>query len=158
HFAVAPNTLPSTKALLTGHVWRQQGGVPLAKGMTTLAQSFRAAGYRTGLFSGSGYVSPAFAVDRGFETAPRDALLDEDAAAGGLHNENAAHVATEALDWLRTLQPDERAFVYLHVIHPHNPYAPPPPFATRAVVPGASFDGSTRALLDLRHSHGPLAA
>ena len=150
HFSVAPNTLPSTKALFTGHVWRQEGGVRLADDLPTLAEAFRAAGYRTGLFSGSAYVSRAFGVDRGFEVAPEEALLGEEEDLG-LPNENAARVGDSALAWLERLPADSRVFLYLHVIHPHNPYDPPAPFADRARGPDSAIDGRTRTLLAVSH-------
>ena len=61
HRSVAPNTLPSTKALMTGKVWPARGGWKLSEDDgATLAEHFRAAGYRTGLFSNNPYVSSEF--------------------------------------------------------------------------------------------------
>jgi arylsulfatase A-like enzyme len=157
HFSVAPNTLPSTKALFTGHVWRQEGGVRLPSDLPTLAEAFRTAGYRTGLFSGSVYVSRAFGVDRGFEVAPEEALLGEEEDRG-LPNENADRVGKAALGWLERLPSDSRVFLYLHVIHPHNPYDPPPPFAGRARVAGSAIDGRTRTLLAVAHQRRRVTA
>lgn len=150
HRSVAPNTLPSTKALLTGRAFVHGGGWKLpASGPPTLAELFRRAGYRTGLFSGNVYVGPAYGTDRGFEhVAPG---LEVEAGTAG-YNDNAARVHRAALDWLAGLAPGDKAFVYLHTIHPHNPYAPPPALAARftAGIPSA-IDGSTGTLLDLVH-------
>ncbi len=152
HRSVAPNTLPSTRDLFTGRVfltrrsWERAG-----KDRPTLAEAFRHAGYRTGLFSGNAYVSARFGLARGFEHVSQAALLDPlDEPAGGAPpvNRNAEQVHAAALSWLAGLPPGERAFLYLHTIHPHNPYAPPPAFERRftAGIPSA-IDGRTRTLL-----------
>lgn len=150
HLAVAPNTLPSTKALFTGRIWRQGGGVPLGPELPTLAEAFRRAGYRTGLFSGSVYVSAAFGTARGFDSAPEETLLEEQDASRK-PNENAHQVGEAALAWINHLRESERAFLYLHVIHPHNPYDPPSPFRERASLNGSRIDGGTRTLRDIVH-------
>ena len=150
HFAVAPNTLPSTKALLTGRVWRQRGGVPLGVSPPTLAEQFRAAGYRTGLFSGNVWVSRAYGVDRGFETAPESTIFGADTEKARPYNDNAETVHRAALDWLATLPPGARAFLYLHVVHPHNPYDPPAALRARFDDGrGGTLDGSSPTLLAL---------
>lgn len=150
HLAVAPSTLPSTKALFTGRTWRQRGGVRLGPDLPTLAEAFRSAGYRTGLFSGNVYVSRAFGMHRGFEAAPEDTLVGEEKP-GGHANDNAARVNAAALAWIRTLPSNARVFLYLHVIHPHNPYQPPGQLVSRAELEGSTIDGSTRTLLDIVH-------
>jgi len=150
HFSVAPNTLPSTKALLTGHVWRQRGGVPLGPTHKTLAETFRAAGYRTGLFSGNVHVSRAFGVDRGFDVAPESTIFGADVEQTRPYNDNAETVHRAALAWLDSLPPRARAFVYVHVVHPHNPYDPPPALRARFDdARGATLDGSSATLVAL---------
>ena len=150
HFAVAPNTLPSTKALLTGRVWRQRGGVPLGATPGTLAERFRAAGYRTGLFSGNVWVSRVYGVDRGFETAPESTIFGADTEKARSYNDNAETVHRAALDWLATLPPGARAFLYVHVVHPHNPYDPPAALRARFDDGGGgTLDGSSATLLAL---------
>ena len=154
HRSVAPNTLPSTKALFTGHAFVSRGGWKLdpADG-PTLAEMFRQAGYHTGLFSGNVYVSAAYQMDRGFEHAANEVLIEGyTAAEHPAHNENAARAHASALAWLRTLPPGARAFLYLHVIHPHNPYDPPEPFRSRwtAGIP-SRIEGSTETLTAIQH-------
>jgi arylsulfatase A-like enzyme len=154
HRSVAPNTIPSTKALFTGRTFVTGGDWRLEpKDGTTMAELFQGAGYRTGLFSGNVYISSAFGTDRGFEHADEGVLMDE-AMGGPLdspYNDNAARVQTAALDWLRKVPRGEKAFLYLHTIHPHNPYAPPEPFLSRytAGIP-SRIDGSTETLSDVR--------
>lgn len=146
HRSVAPNTIPSTKALFTGRTFVTGGDSVLEPDEgETLAERFRDAGYRTGLFSGNVYVSPSFGTDRGFEHVAEDVLMDADAAGPAALNDNASQAHAAALGWLRTLRPDDRAFLYFHTIHPHNPYAPPDPYRTlytRGIR--SSIDGSPR--------------
>jgi arylsulfatase A-like enzyme len=148
HRSVAPNTLPSTKALFTGRPYVARGGWKLTpEEGPTLAERFREAGYRTGLFSGNVHVGPAFGTDRGFEH-----VAEEEAEVPGRPwNDNAARVQAAALVWVRSLPPGTKAFLYLHTIHPHNPYAPPEPYRSRftAGVPSA-IDGSTDTLTALK--------
>lgn len=152
HRSVAPNTIPSTKALFTGRTFVTGGDLSLGpdEGIT-LAERFRQAGYRTGLFSGNVYVSSEYGTDRGFDYVAKDVLMDADGAGRHSLNDNAAQVHAAALAWLETLPRGERAFLYLHTIHPHNPYAPPDPYRarfTRGIR--SSIDGSTETLLAVR--------
>ncbi|HEV7509778.1 MAG TPA: sulfatase [Thermoanaerobaculia bacterium] len=146
HRSVAPNTLPSTKELFTGTAFVERGGWKLtAEDGPTLAEEFRAAGYHTGLFSGNPHISAAFGTDRGFEHAAPEVLIDSYAGVG--YNDNAARVHAAALAWLHSLPPGSKAFLYLHTIHPHNPYDPPEPFRSRFTAGIASTaDGSTDTL------------
>ncbi len=147
HRSVAPNTLPATKALLTGKAWVDRGGRKLpVDEASTLAEAWRAAGYRTGLFSGNTYVSPAYGVERGFEQVTEVPLAEARAP----YNDNAERLHEAALAWLRSLPSGTPAFVYVHAIHPHNPYDPPEPWRSEATRGLAStIDGSTKTLLDL---------
>ena len=153
HRANAPNTLPSTKTLFTGHAFRSRGGWKLGpEDGPTLAEAFRRAGYRTGLFSGNVYVSPAYGTDRGFEHHAPEVLIEGySAREKPPYNDNAERVNAAALAWLRSLPPGSRAFLYLHVIHPHNPYDPPPAFRSAWAPPSASrLDGSTATLTGIK--------
>ncbi|HYN20625.1 MAG TPA: sulfatase-like hydrolase/transferase [Thermoanaerobaculia bacterium] len=153
HRSVAPNTMPSTKALFTGHTFVSRGGWKLLpEDGTTLAEQFKAAGYRTGLFSGNVYVSSAYGTDRGFEHVAEDVLIDGySQEEKPPFNDNAARAHAAALKWLASLPSGERAFLYFHTIHPHNPYDPPDPYRSRytAGIP-SSIDGSTQTLSSIK--------
>lgn len=157
HRSVAPNTLPSTKALFTGRTYASRGGWKLEpEEGTTLAEMFRAAEYRTGLFSGNVYVSPAYKTDRGFEHVAEEVQIDgliggAPAVIHAPYNNNAEMAHAAALAWLKTLRPGEKAFLYFHTIHPHNPYDPPEPFRTRLTqgIP-STIDGSTPTLTGIK--------
>ncbi len=155
HRSVAPDTLPSTKALFTGRTFVEHGGWKLhPEDGKTLAELLHAAGYRTGLFSGNPHVGPAFGTDRGFDHVAGDVYFDSYYYAGPVkppYNDNAARVQERALAWLRSLPPGEKAFLYLHTIHPHNPYEPPEPFRSRFTAGiGSGIDGSTETLLGIK--------
>jgi arylsulfatase A-like enzyme len=155
HRSVAPNTLPSTKALFTGRAFVSRGGWKLtAEDGPTLAEQFKGAGFHTGLFSGSVYVSPAYGTERGFEHVAGEVLVDGQPEEGKRFrpfNDNAAQIHAAVLAWLASLPKEERAFLYLHTIHPHNPYDPPEPFRSRFTAGILStIDGSTQTLADIR--------
>ena len=153
HRSVAPSTLPSTRALFTG---RLQPEAADAGEAVMLAEHFREAGYRTALFSGNPYVGPAYGLDRGFDHVAEGVLYEEDPSAP--FNDNAARVHAAALDWLEALPAGERAFVYIHTIHPHNPYDPPRDLArgfTRRIH-GSAIDGSTDTLFAVQRRRRPV--
>ncbi len=150
HFSIAPNTMPSTKALFTGRAYRTKGGWKLTEeGGPTLAEAWLAAGYRTAAFSANAFVSDEFGLARGFEEAPPSVGVT---ARDDEKVPTADRVHRYGLRWLEKLDAGARAFVYLHTIHPHNPYDPPEPFRGRFTAGiDSEIDGSSRTLLDLKH-------
>jgi len=149
-FSIAPNTVPSMKALFTGRVFLDTGGFKLAADIPTLAEQFRDAGFRTGLFSGNGNVSVWRGLTRGFEQVARRVLFasHQHGPDSADYNDNAERVQEAALQWIESLEPDERVFMHLQTIHPHNPFDPPEPFRSQFTegVPSA-IDGSTETLV-----------
>lgn len=162
HRVNAPSTLPSTRALMTGHAYRVPGEwEEVSPSYTFLAEAFRQAGYRTGLFSGNAFVSDAYGLDRGFEHVDEGVhFRGEDGEGhdggsapgdGASFNDNAARVQAAALSWLDRLGSGERAFLYLHTIHPHNPFDPPPELEEHfAGGVDSAIDGSTDTLMAVR--------
>jgi arylsulfatase A-like enzyme len=151
HRSTAPNTLLSIRHLFTGRIlidgeaWSRVGAH-----LSTLAEAFRAAGYRTGLFSANGYVSAHYGLARGFEHVSKEALFDGGPPDSTEVNRSAERAHDAALAWLTTLPEDAPVFLYLHTIHPHNPYSPPPDLAARYTGGIAStIHGDTRTLRDL---------
>lgn len=157
HRSVAPNTLPSTKALFTGRAFVSRGGWKLLpEDGATLAEMFKAAGYRTGLFSGNVYIGPAYDTARGFDHVADEVQIDgliggAPAVIPAAYNDNAEKAHASALAWLKTLKPGEKAFIYIHTIHPHNPYDPPDPFRSRFTqgIP-SEINGSTPTLTGIK--------
>lgn len=148
HRAVAPNTLPSTKALFTGHTWRQAGGWSLAAySGPTLAEIFARHGYLTALVSHNPYVSSDYGVDRGFArdlSHPPHHELDS-------ANDDSAQVLGDALSLIETVDRDQPLFLYVHALNPHNPYTAPSeaPSASQDSGSAAALDGTTKLLLDV---------
>jgi arylsulfatase A-like enzyme len=151
HFTTASNTPPSTEALFTGEVVVTGGG-PAPDGPPTLAELFEAAGYRTAVASGNPYLSEASGLTRGFRTRLFCAV-EEDHRPGARPtiNRNAERVHDAALGWLSALPSDDRIFLYVHTMHPHNPYTPPAEFRRPgAPLGGSVIEGTTRTLVDIR--------
>jgi len=112
----------------------------------TLAETFRDAGYATGLFSNNPYVSATYGVDRGFDHV---AAPTEGGTRAYFDDAEKIHAAT--LEWLGKQTRDQPVFLYLHTLHPHNPYAPPPAFTARHTQGIAStIDGSTPTLVEIQ--------
>lgn len=159
HWSVAPNTLPATKALLTGELplFDESGKLP-SDGPPTLAERIREVGFRTVLVSGNVYVGPAFGTARGFT----DYVAVEPARNAGRSpraiNDHAERVHAAALRWLDGLRPGERAFLYLHVLNPHNPYAPPADFVHDTGRAQSEIDGSTATLVAIRQRRRAVSA
>ncbi len=150
HQSLAPNTLPSTKTLFTGRPVLHSDRSPLPpNGPPLLAELFAAAGRRTALFSGNIFVSDDYGFTRGFEHCDRSVLLDEHPK--GAYNDNAEWVHAAALDWLAGIGEGESIFLYVHTIHPHNPYDPPAAFEPPglAAIP-SQIGGDSGTLLKVR--------
>ena len=151
HVSVAPNTGPATASLFTGHVFFAGRGLPPSS-PETLAEVFAKAGFVTASVSSNPHLSPSYGLARGFERV-EFLPLEQDHRADGrvLVNDSAAQVHRAALTWLDDRQPGESIFLYLHTLHPHNPYTPPEPFPSRFVnARAAKIDGRTRTLASIR--------
>ncbi|HZL99890.1 MAG TPA: sulfatase [Planctomycetota bacterium] len=116
--ALSPWTLPSHMTLLTGldpvaHGVKRAGFV-LSSRVTTLAESLRAAGFRTAAFTDGGFVHHEFGFGQGFEVY-RDAVNPV-----GMVN-GFARLLPEALEWMHSTR-HEDSFVFLHTFDVHTPY------------------------------------
>jgi arylsulfatase len=122
-------TKPATASLLTGRLPSAHGAEHaisvLEERHVTLAEHLAAAGFRTGGISANGFVvGGGMGFDQGFEHfAERITTEDPGYVRAGV-------LVDEALAWIDA-QGDEPLFLYLHVIDPHAPYLPPPPFDER---------------------------
>ena len=151
HFSIAPNTVPSMKSLFTGRVFLATGGHKLSRDLATLPGAFSQAGFHTGLFSGNGNVSDWRGMTRDFDFVARSVLFASVEKRGdATYNDNAERVHAAALRWIESFDSDERLFLHLQTVHPHNPYDPPEPFLSRfGTGPGSEIDGSTKTLTDI---------
>src|SRR5262245_61179953 len=124
-----PLTLPSHATILTGlhpahHGIRTNDGFRLASGVPTLAESLKAAGYRTAAFIG-GYPlrGSTSGLTRGFDRYDDEFLSAPDAT-----ERSADAVLQSAAAWLEE-QREQPFFAWIHLFDPHSPYTPPAPFA-----------------------------
>jgi len=120
--AQAPWTAPSVASLFTGNPPASHGAIGsiasrelrarLAAEQTTLAERFRAAGYRTAAFVTNPNIAHALGFGQGFETYVEQMLAP------------AGAVTRWAIEQLA--DPDPRPlFLYLHYMDPHSDYTPP---------------------------------
>jgi arylsulfatase A-like enzyme len=151
HFSVAPNTPPSTRALFSGLCMLDDRQLP-SPGPTRLAEVFREAGYRTVSITGNPHLSETLDLGTGFESVEMLQVREDHHPNHSPTINNSAEVLHEtALRWIDTLGPDERGFLYVHSMNPHNPYTPRREFADRFAPAGAStIDGRTRTLVAVR--------
>ena len=150
HFSVAPSTVPSTRSLFTGLPLQPAEGIPPG-GPSTLAEVFRDAGFRTGCFSSNPALSRDFGLVKGFEQVSFEEL-DQDFNLGARSvNDSAPRLHRAALEWVQSLGAEDRAFLYLHTLHPHNPYTPPPEYLAKYVALESDLPvGTTRELVEIR--------
>ena len=124
-YSPSPWTLPAHATMFTGLEPGRHGVLGdrarLASSLPTLAERLLDAGYRTGAFTGAGYMHEGFGLLRGFE--------DVDCRGGSL-----AQIAPRASHWLI---PKERSwFLFLHCYDAHT--------ATAGTLPYASDDDLRR--------------
>jgi arylsulfatase A-like enzyme len=123
-FTPAVYTIASTGSLFTGLHPMEHGVLvhtdSLPDPFTTLAEMFRAGGYETGLFSGTGYASPVFGYGQGFNKVwiPKAPVID------------AKEFVPVLSDWI-TKSKEDPFFGYIHFREPHYPFQPPKEFLKR---------------------------
>ena len=119
--APTPMTLPSHVSMLAG-VTPPQHGVHdnaifvLDPRATLVSEVLQRRGWRTGAFIGTFMLDARFGLDQGFDTyrGPQVSRL-----AGAGHVERPANeVVDDAVAWLRTLEPGERFFAWVHLLRP----------------------------------------
>jgi arylsulfatase A-like enzyme/predicted Zn-dependent protease len=134
---VAPLTLPAHASLLTGtspafHGVRDNGQFYLAEDQVTLAETLKAAGYRTGGFVGAFVLDRRWGITQGFDTYFDDFDLSRYQLAAGI--DAAQRPANEVVDmataWIAQ-DSDRPFFAWVHLYDPHAPYAAPESFASR---------------------------
>lgn len=134
--APTPLTLPSHTSIMTGtlplfHGVRDNGGFVVPPALTTLAESFREGGYRTGAFVAAYVLDSKWGLNQGFETYFDDFDLSryEKISLASVQR-RAGEVLDEALPWLEAGS-DRPFFAWIHLYDPHTPYEPPAPFDSR---------------------------
>jgi arylsulfatase A-like enzyme/tetratricopeptide (TPR) repeat protein len=141
--AQVPVTLPSHATILTGllpasHGVHDNSTFSLNDTVTTIAEVFRQAGYRTGAVLGAYVLARQFGLDQGFEDYQDWFAAGRDSGGVEMLEQRASEVARQGMEWLDRRR-GERFFLWLHFFDPHRPYDPPPPFAERFT--GREYDG-----------------
>jgi arylsulfatase A-like enzyme len=109
--------------------WRQYRARPLPETERTLAEMLREAGYATGAVVGGPWLKRPFGLAQGFDYYDDDHITTSD----GRHAES---VTDAALRWVERSSGRD-LFLFLNYYDPHGPYAPPEPFVSRFLAPGA---------------------
>jgi choline-sulfatase len=136
--SVAPLTLPAHASLFTGllppaHGVRDNASPALADRQTTLAETFRARGFKTAAFVSSVVLASDRGVAQGFDryggVAAHESSGEHRPDRGGAERRQrtADEVVNDALGWLEGVT-DARFFLWTHFYDAHRPYDPPEPY------------------------------
>jgi arylsulfatase A-like enzyme/predicted Zn-dependent protease len=131
-----PLTLPAHTSLMSGefpggHGVRDNTGFHVEERVTTLAETFKEHGYRTGGFVGAFVLDGRWGIAQGFDEYFDDFDLSEDVGPGlDAIQRPGNQVVDRALAWLG--QSDPRPFfAWVHLYDAHTPYNAPPDVAAR---------------------------
>lgn len=131
-----PLTLSAHTSLFTGtfpthHGIHDNTGFHVDDGLTTLAEVFKAKGYRTGGFVSAFVLDARWGIAQGFDDYVDDFDLSEDVGPGLDAIQRPGNVTVDrALAWLTAK--DERPFFgWVHLYDPHAPYSAPAAIASR---------------------------
>jgi len=132
----APTTLPSHASILTGATPLRHGLRDNAAGMLpptahTLAEAFRAQGYRTAAFVSAFVLDARWGLSQGFDVYDGPPVVPGEAPASPAEAERVGAATLDAaVRWLED-NDDEPWFAWIHLFDPHAPYAAPEPFRGR---------------------------
>ncbi len=126
----SPWTLPSHVTMLSGWLPHRHMAVEDDIGVATavpwLAESMKAAGFTTGGFTSTLYVSRTYGFERGFDEFDDFGI---ETSKQNLKGEvTATDVVDRALRWVKRRDPGEPVFLFLHFYDAHYAYDPPPPY------------------------------
>ncbi len=97
-----------------------------------LAEVLRGAGFAAGGFVSSVVLSRVSGLDRGFDPYSDAFAADPDEPRFlATAQKRGDHTLGEAVAWLEAHRDAPRCFLWLHLYDPHDPYAPPEPYASR---------------------------
>ena len=128
-----PLTLPSHTTIFTGtlpiyHGVRDNGGFVVPAELETMAEAFKAKGYRTAAFVAAYVLDSKWGLNQGFDTYfDKFDLSRFERISLGEVQRPANEVMDEALAWLDKNK-DGKFFAWIHLYDPHTPYEPPEPF------------------------------
>ncbi len=117
-----PETRPAHFTLFTSRYPRDHGvlsNIAAWRGDTSILPE---------IYSGAGYLSAGFAGCAHFDDDAGAELGFSVFDAPETPQRPASEVVPRAIEWLESVAPDQRVFLWLHLFDPHMPYQPPPPF------------------------------
>jgi len=158
YHTVVPSTLPSFVSLFTARHPKDHGaprnGCAPRKGLGSLAESLREAGYETAFFPSSYCLAARFGTKTGFEHF--DEKLDKQSALPSNKLTRSARSVTDAfLGWLDRRDGGRPYLAIVHYFDPHWPYEPPEEFARLFV--GADADKLDASFEEIRSARDVLA-
>jgi len=134
------NTAPAHRSLFTGQYVHRHGHDvdSYRRSPSSWAGRLREAGWRTGAFTGGGFLASGYGFEDGFET-----YVDRDAHGGPVTNRGLASTLPQAREWLAQGADDQRPFfLFLHTFDIHCPYQPADPWRTEFT---AGYEGDLDA-------------
>jgi len=145
-YAQAPWTWPSVASYMTGRRPPVRGKIPADFVDRPLAAILKAAGLRTAAFSENPYVTGQLGMAKGFdvfeEYFPYEVLAENGAAYERIESDQTV---SDVDAWLEA-NGQARFFLYVHLLPPHAPYDPPPPFSGRF---DSAYEGSIEGRPDI---------
>jgi len=139
--AASSRTAPSHASMMTSRWVREHsighhnGSTRLAETETTLAASFRQAGYATAAFISNSMLQRRVGLDRGFDHYD-DELPHRESNRADAFERRADRTTARASAWLSEPR-DAPFFLWVQYNDPHGPYTPPPPYDERFQLTGA---------------------
>ncbi|MEQ8762974.1 MAG: sulfatase-like hydrolase/transferase [Planctomycetota bacterium] len=133
-YTVAPITLPSHTSILTGtyplyHGVRDNRRYRASPELDTLAEVLSEDGFQTGAFIGAFPLSEQFGLAQGFDTYDDETRSDEFNPTDFHFPERPAEgVVDAALEWMGSLDEDDRFFAWVHLFDAHADYQAPAPY------------------------------
>ncbi|MCH9650060.1 MAG: sulfatase [Deltaproteobacteria bacterium] len=145
-FSQAHSTGPSQGSIFTGLYPTTHSlvynGARLPDSVTTLAEHFSDAGFKTAAFVDGGFMDPIFGLDQGFQHYETHDWKGLDT------------IGPRVIDWLRR-NAEENFLLLVHTYDVHADYTPPEPFRslfTEGITPTPGFEPTVKQLEVIRKS------
>ncbi len=158
--ADASFTFASAAALFIGAPPDESGVLvrrPIPQDLHLLPEVAREHGYRTYAYTENPYVAEAFGFRQGFDEFDEALSLVSLLVAGGEIPRPDSSAAIERAAAFARRTADAPYLLYVHILRPHNPYAPPAGFKRRFSSSEHDELGSTTSLLAFDYGKKPFS-
>lgn len=141
YVAAASSTRPSHMTMFTSlppsvHGATENAGVrTLPPGATTLAELLRDGGFRTAAITENGAIDRSRGFGRGFDVY----VENRDSQSADMRTGHVEQTFARGLAWLERHR-GERFFLFLHTYQVHNPFTPPPAYASFFTAPAPALE------------------